>query len=266
MVLDNTAQLTWTDGNATSHSASDSETVTVVEPLLSVLKTVDNRYPDEGDRVTFTIVVRNPAASSADAFDAVLNDTLPSGYENVTITSQSGTGSLAGITNAVSVSGNTLTGSWDVFERLDTYTIVVAADLVVDPQAGQTLSNTATIDWTSLPEDDDPNERTGTPAAGDPDDYIRRSTAAVTVAGTIDKVNPDPLSYTIGEEVQYYILVTLPEGNTNNLVVTDDLPAGMQYIAGSHALYTTVASDPSGLLTENFSSSHRSRLGDGWRE
>ena len=162
---------------------------------------------------------------------------------------------MLGITDAVSVSGNTLTGSWDAFERLDTYTIVLTADLVVDPQAGQALSNTATIDWTSLPEDGDPNERTGTPATGDPDDYINSATAIVSVAGTIDKVDPNPSSYTIGDEVQYYILVTLPEGNTNNLIVTDDLPAGMQYVAGSHALYTTAgASDPSGLLTEDFSS------------
>ena len=28
----------------------------------------------------------------------------------------------------------------------------------------------------------------------------------------------------------------------------------MQYVAGSHALYTTVAGDPSGLLTADFSS------------
>ena len=178
VVLDNTAQLNWTDGNATTHSANDSETVTVVEPLLSISKTVDAPYPDEGDRVTFTILVQHPAAGSADAFDALINDTLPGSYENVTITSQSGTGSLSGISDAVSVSGNTLTGSWDAFRQLDTYTIVVAADLVVDPQAGQTLSNTAIIDWTSLPEDGDPHERTGTPAAGDPDDYITSATAS----------------------------------------------------------------------------------------
>ena len=210
--------------------------------------------PDQGDRVTFTIVVRNPAGSSADAFDAVLDDTLPSGYEKRHYHQPVRNRQLVRNNRCSERFGNTLSGSWDAFRRLDTYRIVVTADLVVDPQAGQTLSNTATIDWTSLPEDGDLYERTRPQAAGDPNDYIRSATAAVTVAGTIDKVNPDPSSYTIGDEVQYYILVTLPEGNTNNLNVTDDLPAGMQYVAGSHALYTTVASDPSGLLTGNFSS------------
>ncbi len=246
--LDNTARWDWTDGNGTDQNSSDSQTVTVVEPDLVVSKSVDNPTPDEDDTVTFTITVQHGPSSDADAFDVVLNDTIPSGYENVTITGQTGT--------AVTVSGNTLSGSWDVFGAGESYTITLTADLVVDPQAGQTLSNTATIDWTSLPEDGDPYERTGTPAVGDPDDYITSATAAVTVGGTIDKVDPNPSSYTIGDEVQYYILVTLPEGNTNNLIVTDDLPAGMQYVADSHTLYTTSgASDPSGLLTQDFSGS-----------
>ena len=251
--LANNASWTWTDGNGTGHSVNDSETVTVVEPNLRVRKLVDNPNPDEGDTVTFTIDLFHRGISSADAFDTILSDTLPSGYDNVTITSQSGTGSLASVTNAVSVSGNTLSGSWDEFLLGDTYNITVTADLVDDPQAGQNLTNTATIDWTSLPEDGDPNERTGTPVTNDPDDYITSSSAVVTVTGTIDKIAPSPSSYTIGDEVQYYILVTLPEGDTNNLIVTDDLPTGMQYVAGSQELFTTQAGDPSGLLSQDFS-------------
>ncbi len=260
--LSNNAVWSWTDGNSDNHSVSEGESVTIVEPKLLVSKSVDNPTPDEDDTVTFTIEINhdNETAidneiSTADAFDVTLADTLPAGYDTVTITSQAGTGSLSGVSDAVTVSGNTLSGFWDSFELGDTYTITLTAHLATDPQAGENLTNTATIDWTSLPEDGDPGERTGTPATGDPDDYITDASAIVTVGGTIDKVDPDPLSYTIGEEVQYYILVTLPEGDTANLIVTDDLPAGMSYIDGSYQLFTQagIGNDPSGLLAADFS-------------
>jgi len=43
------------------------------------------------------------------------------------------------------------------------------------------------------------------------------------VAGTIDKLQPTPVNYTIGDTVTYDIVITLPEGDTNDLVVTDAL-------------------------------------------
>ncbi|TKB05876.1 SdrD B-like domain-containing protein [Desulforhopalus sp. IMCC35007] len=275
--LANNAQ--WLSGSAVL--SSDTETVTVVEPELQISKVADNSSPDEGDTVEFTIVISHTGGSNQDAFDVSFSDTIPDGYENVTILRQVGTGSLTGITTAISSSGTEgrdLTGIWDEFQLGDTYTIVVSAALVANPSGGLDLSNTASIDWTSLPDGDentdDSNERVGDPANIAYNDYVASATTSVIVdPGAIEKIAPDPSTYTIGETIQYYMIVTLPEGDMVDVQVTDTLPAGLEYVVGSYEVFTTFGTgptdDPSGLLTSDFdgrisdTSSLNSTVGDG---
>ena len=47
----------------------------------------------------------------------------------------------------------------------------------------------------------------------------------------MDKLTPSDTTYSIGETVTYDILVTLPEGTTNALAVTDILPAGLNFVS-----------------------------------
>ena len=256
--IGNYTQFKW-DANSDQHSIGNGVTsLTIVEPTLEVVKTVDNPHPDAGDTVTFTIVIDHAAASDSNAFDATLADTLPAGYNNIQITSQSGTGSLNGVTDAVTLSGNTLNGAWTEFDLGDTYTITLTADLADTTQAGSNLSNTAIVDWTSLPgdhtdlspyADTGDTERSGTQDTSDPDDYVSASTAEVTVIGTIDKQDPSPINYTIGDQVTYDIVVTLPEGHTENLVVTDALPIGLQYV--THSIDTANFGGTLGTLSVN---------------
>jgi len=54
-----------------------------------------------------------------------------------------------------------------------------------------------------------------------------------------DQGETSGMDVTIGEEVTYSLTISLPEGTTTGMVVTDVLPAGLQYVAGSLALDTT---------------------------
>ncbi len=229
--LNNTAHWNWTDGNGATQSAGDSETVTIVEPDLQVTKTVPaGLTPDAGDTFTYTLVVEHDGSSTSDAFDAVMSDPVLAGLTYVNGTLASSGAATASLTyNAVT---NTIDATWDAL-ALGTSTTITFDVTVADPiQAGTDLTNTADISWTSLPDGtpgtNDANERTG---AGGVNDYSDTDTLTLTVAGTIDKENPVPTTYTIGDEVTYDIVVSLPEGTTNNLVVTDALPSGMEYVS-----------------------------------
>ena len=65
----------------------------------------------------------------------------------------------------------------------------------------------------------------------------------------IQKQQPVPSQYTIGDPVVYDILVTLPEGVTQNMAVLDALPNGLGYVGNQ---IITTAADSGGLLSANF--------------
>ncbi|NIM48076.1 MAG: hypothetical protein GTO22_02250, partial [Gemmatimonadales bacterium] len=71
---------------------------------------------------------------------------------------------------------------------------------------------------------------------------------------TVDRIPnptnpPGTLDVTVGEEVVYAILVTIPEGTTEELVITDSLPDGLELL--DIQIITTVARSE-GLLEEDF--------------
>jgi fimbrial isopeptide formation D2 family protein/uncharacterized repeat protein (TIGR01451 family) len=223
--VDNTAQWNWTDGANVSHNATDTETITIVEPNLQVTKSVPaGLTPDAGDTFTYTLLIEHSGTSSADAFDAAMNDPLLAGltFAGNLASSGAATSSLA-----YNAGTNTIDASWLELDQGASTTITF--DVTVDDpiQAGTDLTNKADITWTSLP-GADPNERTGD---GGVNDYTDSDTLTLMVAGTIDKEQPVPAVYTIGDEVTYNIVVSLPEGNTENLVVNDVLPPGLQYVS-----------------------------------
>ena len=119
-------------------------TVTVVEPLLRLSKARDVAAPPVGETVTWTLMVDHSPASSADAFDAVLADTLPTGLQLVPGSLDCTTGSLDPDTCAFT--GSTLEVSWSAFP-LDGGTTILTFETVVGPPAsivpGETVTNTA---------------------------------------------------------------------------------------------------------------------------
>lgn len=202
---------------------------TVVEPVIGVSKTLQVGGTDAGDAVQYVITITNPAGNNAAAYDINIADLLDTDIALTNVTLGSG----------IVVSGATVTSNTSTVNNLalvlDTLaagasaTITLNATVVASAPAGSTVANGTTITWTSTP-GANVNERNG---GGGINDYTASANSAnFTLARPfVDKLTPSDTTYSIGETVTYDILVTLPEGTTNALAVTDILPAGLNFVS-----------------------------------
>lgn len=247
--LNNNAQWEWVENGNHRTVHDQASDVTIVEPTLEVVKEVDNDAGagtdwvdiatnlDQGDDVDYRITIQHTGTSDADAFNAVFSDTLPAGIDwSGGISISVDPASTATLSSGPTVTGQTISAEWDEMLEGQFTTFIVSGGVLSSAAAGQSIVNTGDVTWTSLPGDVTTpqsahsaisTERTGdqTDPGAAANDYIDSDDATITVTGSIDKVNDG--TYTIGETHTYDITVTLPEGNTQNLVVTDLLPAGL---------------------------------------
>ena len=231
--------------------ASNSVNVRIAEPSLTLTRQVLTSPTDAGDTVTYRVTYTNATgANVTTAFDARLRDALPADLSldlsSVTVTLAGG---ASGTTNTSA--GNTVDIVVDQIPPGGSVTVEYSARVNAGAVNGRTLTSTAGLTYTSLPGDNGTiTNPTGSATPGAPgsgtgerdgsggvNDYAASATASVTLATpTIEKLAPIPAQYTIGELVTFDLRVTLPEGVTQGLVVTDDLPAGLAYV--SHAIIT----------------------------
>lgn len=251
----------WVNGAAVE--TSESEAVVIAEPSLTLVKAFTLEPVDAGDAVEFTLTATNASGPNvAAAFDLRLTDTLDS---NLTLTGVAVSApGYAVVTDSSSLPGGLVDVRIDRLDPGDSVVVTVSAEVVALAAAGQNIPNTADLVYTSLPglAGTQPNP-TGsiTPGAGGAstgerdgsggvNDYAVSDTADVTlVAPQIEKLTPDPSAAPVGQVVVFNLRVRLPEGVTRDLVVTDDLPAGMEYV--SHQVITAAAAS-GGLLTADF--------------
>ncbi|MFN8422407.1 MAG: hypothetical protein U0470_03130 [Anaerolineae bacterium] len=173
---------------------------------LSVTKSVDLPTADEGQTVEFTITVTNNGAD--DDTGVQIRDRLPSGLAFVSATAPPGT------------TYSPVSGLWVIGNLPDgaTRTLLLRGQ-VLPGSGGLTLTNTANVAATGLP---------------DPDHTNDLATATVTVRGadlSIDKsVTPGP--YAFGTPLTFTIVVT-NNGPLNAAAVTarDRLPIGLTYVS-----------------------------------
>ena len=217
------------------------------------------------------------------------------GTGDVYTNGQTGTNGLS--TSLFSITGNLLTVAGTNEIDLDTngaIVLIVSAQLGGTVTPGASLPDNSTIEWASLPGtqtnlssyNSASNERTGvTPPLPAPgvnnstnntllDNYAAASgvTIATVPAPVLSKgivAADEPgvtgnsgvtgTNATIGELVTYRITVGLPEGTTTNLVVTDQLPAGLAYVTNSLAIESSRPADANanipGTGTEAFGGS-----------
>ncbi|MCF6313106.1 MAG: isopeptide-forming domain-containing fimbrial protein [Verrucomicrobiales bacterium] len=261
---------------------TDNTTITVVEPTLAITKSVDNAAADAGDLLTYTLTFSN--GSGQVAYDTQLQDILDVNLDgmgaSITAVSNTGFGSFTAPTSgdfeivqvtAVNLSEFTsAVAVGDFVVRVNpgfdldmpdgsSVTLTFTAEVEVSLVAGTTINNKADVYWTST-DGVNPDERDGTddPDPGSTqssnlDNYAIASSVATTVSNptVVSKVvvstsdaNTSGLNVTIGEIVTYRIAVTLPEGTVPELVLTDDLPAGMAFIPGSAALTAAYPGGP----------------------
>ncbi|MCX8070846.1 MAG: isopeptide-forming domain-containing fimbrial protein [Candidatus Binatia bacterium] len=211
---------------------------------------------DAGDLVTFAIVVENTGTGLHGAFDVRLRDTLPPGFSippggpNLCVTD--GTGApvtyvplgaglfdpAGGIELVDPGPTSTPAGALDPYDPANGRNVVVITfDLRLDGPGDaspvtprKTLTNTATLfNYAGAEGGPDHTINDGT-------DTATATTASPAVQKLIQSIVPNGTggsSVTAGDVITYAINVTLPEGRTPGLTLTDRLPAGFEYVTGS---------------------------------
>lgn len=227
--LTNTATLVSTGigGEITLHDQASAE---VVEPALTVSKTVDHTSGNAGDVFTYRLTITQLPSATSPAYDVVLSDPLNPGLvlDPASITTTEGT---------VSVVDGGVRITLPIY-RLGELPVVVTyqAHLADSVRDQQVVPNTATLGWDSAP---------GGYGRADADQAS--ASVLATFQPTVAKVVYDTTYSVIGsaqynpaypdvlptDVVTYHLTVTLGEG-TSSVVVMDDLPVAggaMQYLS-----------------------------------
>lgn len=138
-----TNDVDWTyDGGSRTVSAVP---VQIVEPELSIDKSALPASAPLNSVITFTISIEHTPQSTADAFDMVVTDQIPSGLELVTgSVVASGTATLTSSTYDTLT--NTLTLVWDEFPLGATAVVTFDATFI----GPAPVVNSANVEWTSL--------------------------------------------------------------------------------------------------------------------
>ncbi|MCA0455419.1 MAG: isopeptide-forming domain-containing fimbrial protein [Chloroflexi bacterium] len=234
----NTATLNWGGGTLT-----DTETVEIVEPNLNIDKSANPTTGlNAGDTVTYTLVVTHTGTSTADAFDLRITDVIPAGITYGSVTAAASTcDERAGWSADITGLPGTVVYRFDDLPLAATCTIIYTATLANTVTNGITLTNTASLRYSSL---DD-----GTPDTNDGNERVYNDSDTAVI-----DTNVAPLSFTkavvdssqaftgvgqhgaaltdltIGETVTYELRARLQEGTTP-ITITDTLPAGLIFVS-----------------------------------
>jgi LPXTG-site transpeptidase (sortase) family protein len=149
VTLRNSASFLWGEGNSRGPAAAP---VTVVESKLSIDKSVNNNFISVGTEVTFTLTGKHASKSHTDAFDVVVTDTLPVGFDFVPGSLTCDTGAQVTVNCSYNPVTRTITGVWPTLTRtggdLRVQFKVIGNNLLVP---GVSVTNVGNIEWTSLP-------------------------------------------------------------------------------------------------------------------
>ncbi|MET0261892.1 MAG: isopeptide-forming domain-containing fimbrial protein, partial [Rariglobus sp.] len=273
---------TGTSVNLNTNSAPP-DTVTLIEPALQVVKTITpaTGTRDAGDPVQYTIIISHTGASQTDAFDLSFNDPLSPYLSTGSFTViHSTAGDISAQFEVAGGQLRTIAGADVDLRQGANITITVNTTITANAPAGVSLASTATVGWTSIDGTPsflsshttdvtgaDDTERTGAGGVGADslvlNNYAATSTAMLAVAtpaadlqwqnGSVSADDSSVAtsaggSLVIGEQAYFDILVTLPEGITQDLRVLLNLPAGMRY--DSYTILTAAGS--SSLIPNGF--------------
>lgn len=240
---------------------------------------------DAGDTVRYRIDVGAAAGTArATLFDVVFTDPMPAGTALNPATVRVFRNGLAatGFTNTSNAAGVALT--FDRVDPGDQITVLYDTSLATSVAVGTSIPNTVTVTGTSLPGPRGTiNNQTGSSTPGTSgastgerdgsggaiNDYrITAGTSVLIAAPTIDKTiveaspvettfgqfDPTRADFTIGEIVTYRLTVTVPEGVTPSLIISDLLPESgrMQLFpsGGAAARVISVGSNIQGALLD----------------
>ena len=224
----NNVNLNWDENTAGPFRASNS--ATIVEPKLTILKSVTPTTVDGGDKMTITLNVNN--SGNSPAYNVNLTDIL-----NSTLFDQT-TFSFTPISGYnIFLTGNTVNlvaaDDTTVINQGQTITFVFTVNAMKDVPTNSSFNNNATIQsYRSLPTTYT-ESRAYTPVISN---NVVINTVAPSATKTINSTSePDSTgtNVLIGEVVTYQFNLTVPEGKTINVNLNDVLSSKLQYIDGS---------------------------------
>lgn len=237
--LTNTASLVVTpEGEAPLSAQTDTADVDIVEPLLTLDKVAPLSVPLGGD-ADFSISVTNEGPANgavAPAYDVVISDTLATDF---TLDAGSIVVRLDGaiISPAVTTTANSFSLTVPVIGEGQTVTVDYTATLDATADPAEAYENTASADYTSSP-GANPDERSY-PTVSDTETVSTDPTLTKTAVLSndlltgIDEHDPTLIDATIGEEVTYELVLTLPEIPMDEVSLVDTLPAGLEFVSAS---------------------------------
>ena len=182
-----------------------------------------------GDIFTYTLTIGHAAGSNAPAYDLALSDTLGAGLVLVagSATTTLNGGGVAETATGLAVNGPTLLPGQSF---IVTYQARIADSVVF----GSVLPNSARLQYDAV---SGAGGRAFAAAANASVTLLGSATVVKAVIATgnpltgSEQFNPANPDVTVGETITYRIIVTLAEGTTPSLVITDRLPSGPDGVA-----------------------------------
>ncbi len=265
------------------------------QPDVGITKEVVGNSTDleAGDIVSFQITLENTGSSEKGAFDATIQDNLPTGFKipasgiNLDIKYGDGT--------TVNSNGNSLTfsssandtdgieiqlnddpgatgsptddlGAIEGVNSTDKNTVIITYDLEVTDSLSSvytgnssTIENTATVTYSNTEVNSEGGESQSFPEKTDSATVevakpeIEKAFITTSEPSTEDTTTTNSVNdVAIGEVVRYRLIAELPEGQTENLILRDNLPDGLTFLNDGTAQYaflsdtTFIIDEPSG--------------------
>ncbi|WP_415953869.1 hypothetical protein [Methanobrevibacter woesei] len=228
---DNTVYIS-TDGE---HRESASDYVHIVNPGIKVDKEFEQNTVQGGDKNSLTITVTNNGKSPL--YHVTIKDDL-SGLLNFI------DGEISGLNVDLSAPGiaTFLGANRDLLSVVflnplnpgESVSIVINFTVKDDVVIGTTYNNVVSVTGSSMP-DDRYNETRNYTASDSDKVSTYLPTIDKNITGTSISENGDKKA-TIGEEVFYEIIVELPKGYYNDLVITDDIPDWFKFNNGNYTI------------------------------
>lgn len=235
-VLTNAAITTVTDTVGGSiQQPTDAVTVTVVTPVLAFDKSLESYVPgDAGTQAIFVLALSHAPGSTGPAFGSI-TDTLPSDLRDaviLSVTGPAGTASVVGSTIIVPIAAaGFLTTDPNIVIRF-------AARLADSVEHQVTVTNEASVTYRPSPNGGIPVTLT------DDASLLPFFTPGFTkTLFATDNLDTAGSAVAIGEVVTYRLRAVLAEG-TQNLLLTDVLPTGMQLLSAAFSYDPTVITAP----------------------
>lgn len=233
--------------NGVSVSTSNSVGVRILEPVLTLAKSVSDDHPAPGQVVTFTLVLEN--IGSVTAHDVDMIDNLPTELAlNLGSVAATSSGVVSGISDSSTASQVHITA----VAMAPGSQLIVTYQAAVNASLNDIFVNAAEATWTSLPgpagTQVNPTGSTPPGNSGDGDgerngdgglnDYSASAAVTLTsdrnlvknlIASNLSSTSfPDDV--TIGEILTYQIILTIPAGSTDTAIITDTLDEGLAFV------------------------------------